>query len=43
MDNYGLDLTVDGGVSVDQYLCDLLEKNEKQEITIELQTGGQYC
>ena len=35
MDNYGLDLTVDGGVSVDQYLCDLLEKNEKQEITIE--------
>lgn len=34
MDNYGLDLQV-AGVSIDQYLCDLLEKNEKQEIEIE--------
>lgn len=34
MDNFGLDLQVNG-VSIDQYLCDLLEKNEKQEIEIE--------
>lgn len=34
MDNYGLDLQV-SGVSIDQYLCNLLEKNEKQEIEIE--------